>query len=72
MKNDRRFSITIWNPQPKSPKKLFTKEECNKIISRVLEKETPYSIEVYRELPDGWKTMVYSYYTENEFNLFKK
>jgi len=63
----KKFQITIWNPHPHSNNVLYNKTEANTIILRILEKEIPYSFEVHKYGDDGWKTLVYSHYTENEF-----
>ena len=63
-----KYKITIWNPHPKTSPKEYTKKECNKIISKVIESGKG-SIEIYRIEKDGWRTKVFSHYTKKEFWL---
>jgi len=65
------YSITIWKSGPKDNGKVYTKKQVNNIIRRILEKETPYSFEIFRLETNGWKTMVYKHHTKNEFWLKK-
>jgi len=61
------FSITIYNPGAKCNGKLYTKKQINSIISRILDKEKPYSFFVYQVDEYGWKSLVYEYTTDREF-----
>jgi len=64
MKKEKSLQFTIWKKEkgrisPRVYPLFFTKAESIKIIKRILNKDYPYSFDVYDIDDQGWKTLFY-------------
>jgi len=69
------YKIQIWgvkNTETKSTKPIFNKNQVNKIIEKLLDKEDIPDFEVIYVDEQGWGKQVFSRITEKTHHTYKK